>query len=176
MKIALSFLILLFCSAAFSAQISAPCNLTLNESPSIRGLRLGMQAADFLKTIPENNDEPRMTSSDASFILSGNKIKNIPSFSNLSTLIVQFKSYKIAYIAVYYDFDVVRWDNSKEFAANLSDNFKLPIAAWQFTEKTKAKMDCEDFIVLIDSSTDAIVLEKFSRHINGLDKKKIFKP
>lgn len=154
------------------------CNLTLNESPEIRGLKLGKTKEKIQKLFP---------SKELKFVerFSESSLLEIDGFKDVSSLSMLFLPEwpditvdKLHAFSLQYKKEIVEWDSVYEFAQNLSQNLNLPLNAWEYI-LDRAEMHCEDFEIKIDKSNNisvrSTVLEKKVKERKE-EKKKAFKP
>ena len=179
MKYSAAFLFLLWLVIAGNGQTKL-CNLTLKDSPTIRGIKLGMTKQQFAQRIGR--------SSVGNFVfLYKNDLERLEDFENVAELNALFNSQNILdSFVVKYDEEAVRWADAKEFARNLSNNFKLPLAAWNYfsTENREAVLNCKDFYMSIYSPVNQILIkslipEKLPNNrpmVSGERPKRVFKP
>jgi hypothetical protein len=139
------------------------CNLTLNESPEIRGLKLGKTKEKIQKLFPSKELKIVERFSESS-------LSEIDGFKDVSSLSMLFLSDwpditvdKLHAFSLQYKKEIVEWDSVYEFAQNLSQNLNLPLNAWEYI-LDRAEMHCEDFEIKIDKSNNisvrSTVLEK----------------
>jgi hypothetical protein len=124
------------------------CNLTLKQSPTVRGLKLGMPGKE-LKL--------------ANTYLLGD-VSDVPSYEGVNWLHIEtHPNGRISKLEFEYDLKT-NWPSNKAFAKNLSQNLGLPYKAWRFPDTLSAHMQCKGFKVvahilfnkleLIDTSPD----------------------
>lgn len=158
-----------------------PCNLTLKESPVIRGLKLGMTKQEVEKVIPSDSG---IKLDDFVNYLTTTQISKIKGFETMTSLDITFmpesiKSdiYRTKSLAFKYKNDVAEWDSVSEFAENLSNNLNLPFGAWVFSNH-KGVMICKDFRVTVFENyiqIESTILEQQIKELKE-QKKKVFKP
>ncbi|HEY0426663.1 MAG TPA: hypothetical protein VGC76_02550 [Pyrinomonadaceae bacterium] len=156
----------------------AQCDLALNDSPSIRGLRLGMTRDEADEIIPGD----RITIINSSDIISYPHYSRARGFENIYQISARFFDDRLSALEVVYEEADVKWKNAKEFAENLSSNFKLSPVFWKYNTRDAAfaEMQCKDFSIKIDSSANEISLQKINAPQKTAQEmtteKKIFKP
>jgi hypothetical protein len=174
------------------------CNLTPNQTPSIRGFRLGMTLDQVFELVPDaRNDKAIMEA------INRVKAEKIP-----SQLTISFKGYELPYSAMpmfqnihfldarffknqltnfYIQYNWPYWNNADAFIAKLRESIQLPEAKeWQGTDFAKS-LRCKDFEVSVQtypnagayiSMTDTTIAKKMDDLRNAILEKarKEFKP
>ena len=137
---------------------SKQCELTLTDSPAIRGLQLGMSRTEVDRIIPQ--DRVRILNSSA--ISAYPQFGKTAGFENIYNITAQFLDEKLNLLEIVYDPTAVKWKNSREFAENLSENLKLPLRFWKHKPgiTTVSEMRCREFALEIDSEANQIRLER----------------
>lgn len=165
-----------FCLPSF-----AQCNLTLKDSPVIRGLKLGITKTEVEKVIPLSSGVKL-----SSFLnyLTTTQLSKIKGFESLDSLDITFmrenfesKIYRVSTLSFRYKNSLVEWDSVIEFADNISTNLTLPFDAWSFADN-QAVMKCKDFkITIVENyiNLQSTTLENDSKKLKE-QKKKDFKP
>lgn len=143
-----------------TAKSIAPCNLTLNQAPKLRGFYLG-QSKKELEKIPHFTDEYRknnandpMDKSKFGFVMlnSVNLFYQQPGIRKVSDknyddieFYLHFLDDKIMYISVQYtEYEPT---NLNEFIKQVSQTTGLPLDSWKIKDKYNAEMICTDFDV-----------------------------
>lgn len=176
MKILTSILFLLI--FAFSA--FGQCDLTLKDSPTIRGFRLDMPKGEADKKSPNTYGKVRVSKNF--IMLDSLDLKNYADFKDVHSIEAAFFEEKLYRLEIVYDSFAVKWKSGKEFAKNLSSNLKLPFKFWTFENENpqQAKMNCKEFSVHISATSNSILLEDLTakeRMRKAEDEKKnTFKP
>ena len=173
MKMIFALVLLLFPALVFAQT----CDLTLKDSPEIRGLKLGMTKKEVEKVFPSIDIKPVMN------IFKESDLSKLEGFENLKTLDIFFNTSfsdkvepKITNLLFVYKNDI-EWNSINEFAQNLSDNLNLPFEFWKFSYD-KADMNCKDFRVEIRENfilLKSLIIENKIKEYNE-KKKKEFKP
>lgn len=162
-------------SQTISTQTPAPCKLTLDRSPSVRGLSLGMLETDFRRITGATSLLDGLTYSPPS---------GKPGFENIDRLSFDFYKDRLRRLEVTYDHSVL-WRSAQEFATAISEPLKLPKESWAFNPYLdNAEMVCDGFkviawpgyrrIELRDTKAEAALLAEIKQKEE--DRKKTFKP
>lgn len=130
-----------------------PCRLKLNESPIVRGLRLGMPKSEVRKNYPAMTftSDP-ITSSG---IADASQITNAEYQKNLERILISFRNDEIFSVIFTYDTSV-RWDSDEEFARKISESLKLPrpVMRQRGVGNAYYSVNCGDFLVRTRISGD----------------------
>jgi len=164
--------------------LAIPCPLALASAPTLRGFSLGLGKQQFIEQIPTGFSD--LVFSDGSQIILSNILdKAGEGFKDVKEISAEFFQEKISVLKIKYS-DEVDWNNSYEFASNLSDNLGLAFKYWEIPKHpgSYAQMNCSEFSMEIESSyneiklTDklAITKQKELEKQNIENKKKVFKP
>lgn len=169
-----------------SAQV---CKLTLEQSPEVRGLKLGQSLPAVIKHLPgrlhsEGSFEFRTTPQPdevgfAKHSVSVERSKS-PTFAGILTIGVQFLDAKLVAIDIMYDPNI-EWKSDLEFTASVAANLKLPTKGWRGSYPTF--LECDGFSVATYSSYRLVIaqigipeeLAKRKRELND-KKRREFKP
>ncbi len=187
-----AFFILLFSINSYGQ--TKPCDLTLKDSPTIRGLKLGMSFEQVKNLYPSASLFTDWASLDK------NKIANSAFSKNLESIHIDFsKLNEVNEISFSYD-DSVKWDSSAEFTDAISPSLNLSKGYWYCPRQlachlpeVQRNLDCNSFgmsvIFLLDKPTLTIrktfaelaIEEKqnqkaLSETPENVKKKKAFKP
>jgi hypothetical protein len=199
MRLIITFTVLLL---ALTSVARAQCTLKPEESPEVRGLKLGQSYEDVKKGFPRGryvsgiSDYPnelglrRFRVSDLSrlapYLLDSDV--TIPEgwgkrFEGVEELELRFLDDKLASIEIGYD-SSTKWDDPSEFTSAISQALKLPLKGWH-GRSDKAQLECSGFEVI----TEIILNPTLTIRTVGLDeeiqrrkveaeksKKKVFKP
>lgn len=158
--------------------LSKECDLSLKDSPVIRGLKLGMPREEADRVIPTD----RVRYIDSSAITAYPQFSRTAGFENVYQISAHFSEEKLGVLEIVYDPNAVKWSSAKEYAENLSQNFTLPFRFWKFNTKTPtiAEMRCSEFSIAIDSEQNELRLEKqnaIQKTVQPKEEtKKVFKP
>jgi hypothetical protein len=154
------------------------CDLTLEDAPVIRGLKLGMARSDADRIIPLD----RVTILDSPDIRAYPKPGGAGSFENVSQVTARFVEDKLHGLEIEYSEDAVKWKNARDFAENLSANLNLPARFWKYNAKNPvlSEMQCREFLIKINSSINEIAVEKLTaaqkNESENQNQEKVFKP
>jgi hypothetical protein len=174
MKILLTLAFMFFVASAFG-QTPDTCDLTINDSPAIRGLKLGMAEADFKRAFTFPMDKGYVSALD---------LRRLEGFDNVDWIRFEFYKGRLYQFKIRYD-DSVDWQNWDEFAKAISEPLKLPLGAWKnLVSDSDAMMGCKEFHVYIDSRaryielTDELSVKEMEEEQRRKDaeKKRAFKP
>jgi hypothetical protein len=174
MKLLLALLLLTLTTLTFGqAAKPAPCELTIAQSPEVRGLKLGMAEADLKKKLGGNPD-PIVTRYD---------LNKLSGFDSVQSIGWELYRTRLMRLDVTYD-DSIIWNSGAEFAEALSGPLSLPQSSWRFAGPFNADLDCKEFTVSIDSKMRRVRLfdkttqaaMKEDEKQKQADKKKAFKP
>lgn len=175
---------LIFFSLFFVLPVSAqqPCNLTLKDSPVIRGLKLGMTKTEVEKVIPLDNKITYANFIDYSF--NKGQISKIKAFQGLDTVYIRFidqnknlDNLPVEQLTFVYD-NSVQWSSHWEFARFIADYFKLPFKSFVLDDNNRIKLNCIGFRLLLQPnyiSLDTTQLED-KKNLENERRKKSFKP
>lgn len=146
---------------------SAPqsgCNLTLAQSPEIRGIRLGMSPEALMNLFPEETyrlavrravEESKQADNYGSGRFNLQPQINVPDsrFTNVYRISIGLLDERVVNFTVEYTSPL--WDDVDQFIARLSEAFGLPSAeAWRAAEGEGRKtLICNDFEVQVSVST-----------------------
>ena len=148
------------------------CDLAITGAPLIRGLRLGMSRNEADGIIPAD----RVKIVDSSDIISYPQFSRARGFENVYQISARFFEDKLTALEIVYDPEDVKWKNVKEFAASLSESLNLSPVFWKYDARnaSSAEMQCKDFAIRIDSTTNEISMQKTAQ--DTPNQKKVFKP
>ena len=146
---------LILCLALSAHAQTKPCNLTVKNSPVVRGLKLGFSKQQFGQIFGRKNV-------GAFTFLYQADLENMAGFENVSELVGIFDSRDLLdNLVVTYDTTAAQWADAREFARNLSGNLDFPYAYWNFPveDKSQATANCTDFYIQINSTVNQIFLK-----------------
>lgn len=150
-------LIFAFCIFGFGQNPPVPpCGLSLADSPTIQGIKLGMLKEDLDKML---SGDPTQSKTISTF--SRSQLSKARGFENFQYLQASFFEDKLYLASIKYSSNAAEWKNAKEFARKLSDNLKLPFEYWRFDRENyfQSMMDCNDFTISINSNHNEITLQ-----------------
>jgi hypothetical protein len=143
-------LVALACALTVSAQKqpAKPCLLTLEQSPEIRGLKLGQTPSDVDKVLRR---EPHVLSLKADEI--GERQESLTRYSlqdrellkGISILGLNYLDDQLSVIRVFYD-SSVRWESNLHFTSAIADSLHLPTDGWSKSE-VGVRLACTGFSV-----------------------------
>ena len=129
-------LVALASSTLGQTQTEVPkCSLTLAQSPTIRGLRLGMEVEEVLQHFPDRSVDPAvrrlLLDADkqfgvAKFMAPTHPYSSEPKFAGISQFYFEFLDKRLSSFSVLYEGP--EWNNVDEFISKLADSLKLPSA------------------------------------------------
>jgi hypothetical protein len=129
-----------------------PCSLKLNDSPTLRGLRLDMPKAQVQKEYPLM----KITTGDivSSGMALSYQITNPDYQDNMDRITVVFRNNKIISILLTYNYSI-KWDSMEEFAEKISKSLNLPKATPRKRETGDYySVNCEGFGVRTRINSD----------------------
>jgi hypothetical protein len=149
------------------------CSLTLEQSPEIRGVRLGMSAEKLMAAFPA--DAHRMAIENAlkeakkadnygfarANLFAGNSEAN-PRLSGVGVITVEFLDERITTLHVSYSGP--EWKNTDQFIAKLSEAFRLPtVDHWRYEPGANMKsLTCDGFLIQVYTGRTSDVMVKAS--------------
>jgi len=161
------------------AKTPAACGLTIAQSPTVRGLRLGMPEADAARLVRQ---EFRPWPTDPVYLrgLPFLVPPRIGGFEGVELMTLASFDGKLSRIEIKYDID---WKDIGEFVDNFTPKLGVPADAWKIGS-TEATMRCRDFdlrLQIISNDlqlVDRNVEEQIAKLKAGYedDKKKAIKP
>jgi hypothetical protein len=146
-------------SALGQSQIEVPkCSLTLAQSPTIRGLRLGMDVEEVLRHFPDRSVDPTvrrvLLDADkqfgvAKFLASTYPYQSEPRFAGISQFFFEFLDKRLSSFSVQYEGP--EWNNVDEFISKLAEFLNLPSANnWKPSNiETVKTLNCAGFEVRV---------------------------
>lgn len=158
-KIFIFFLLLAPCTA------QEPCNLKLNESPAIQGLRLEMSPEEVRSVLGLKVKVSKKTGAGVFF---QNFIKDAPpaSLSGVRAIYLRFFSRKLYQIEVFYE-NRADWQTLDAFIVSVAGNTNLAAFEWQ-SVKGRRQITCDGFTMAADNVlnprielTDVAAKERF---------------
>lgn len=145
MKVAVILLALhaILCGAtSASAQQGGACGLSVSQSPRLRGLRLGMTAAQLRELYPRlpalKADEFGQARANFGSL---NEVDEA-AFEGVETIQLSFVDERLVEFSVYYK--AVPFDSLDQFMAKLRESFKLP-ESWDGEGENTRSLVCEGF-------------------------------
>jgi hypothetical protein len=135
------------------------CTLTAQQSPDIRGVRLGMSLKQVLATFPGSSEDSEMQPDlskppsqfgETRFIIKPDKYGSKENFVGIRSIIFGFLDGRVSDVNVSYDGPA--WKNVDEFVTSFSEGKTLPaIDAWeaQTGMDTMKNLKCDGFEIRI---------------------------
>lgn len=163
------FVVLLICFAATakgqsstSATANQPCKLTVAQSPEIRGVRLGMTAAQLQAAFPEAVNQVGIESAiQASKVpmnyglgrvtLQASQTAPSPKFANINHIGVDLLDGRVS--GFYVGYVGPEWKSTEQFISKLSEAFHLlPAPNWSgATSDPQRSLKCDGFVINANS-------------------------
>lgn len=142
-------LLILTCVLTASAQQPLkPCTLTLEQSPEVRGLKLGQPFAAMEMRFPRRH--PRYDRIDEAGIrqeiTSAPALRNPELLKGVMLLRTVYLDDKLASIEVAYDRSV-RWQSAAHFTAAIVEQLKLPNHGWRKLHPGALTLQCNGFAI-----------------------------
>ena len=125
-----------------SAQQGAACNLSVGQSPRLRGLRLGMTAEQLGKLYPRLPALKADEFGQARANFSSLKDVDEAAFEGVESIQLNFVDERLVEFGVYYR--AVPFDSLSQFTAKLRESLKLP-EAWEGEGENTRTLACEGF-------------------------------
>jgi hypothetical protein len=168
MRIFSALAVIVFLTFTALSQKPAPCELTIADSPTIRGLKLGMAEEDFRKLL----GDPQ------ALILTSYDLRRVKGFENIQAVRFDFYRGRLMRFDITYD-ETQKWNTPAEFADALTEPLKLPRPSWKLSSLL-GEMECKEFSVSIDPGLRKIRLsDKVAQSAmkeEEKQKQKAFKP
>jgi hypothetical protein len=138
----------------------AKCPLTLDESPTVRGLKLGQARSVVQELFAPNGDEKslqalRLGSGSArldDFVGVREQTIYSPLFDSerlkgIRSIELRYLDDKLASFSIDYGTEV-KWQSTAHFTAAIADQLQLPASSWGWGEgRVKLRLDCDGFYV-----------------------------
>lgn len=132
------------------------CNLTREQSPEIRGVRLGMTTDQLLSRFPDFDNRERINSAiaqsqrpesygAATFDLLPDREKANPRFAGVNSITVWLIDQRVT--KFYVTYRGPEWKTVDQFVAKLNEGLRLPGSAWDPGNQTGQRMSCDGFTV-----------------------------
>lgn len=171
--------ILFFVFLFAASQNAQTCDLDLNQSPKIRGVKLGMTKDEAIAALP-NDRRVQIPNNDIYRVYP--KLSRAKGYENIEAIELEFFQDSVYKIEISYNRSAAKWRNARQFAANLSANLNVPFKFWQFERRNPklAKMQCKEFLFSLNADINQIELkntlaEKDIKKVED-EKRKVFKP
>jgi hypothetical protein len=126
------------------------CKLTLEQSPALRGFRLGMSLEQLKARYPgvpvmEQQEKGHLT---AGLARGGFQGADAGTFEGVNDIHLDFLDGRLASLTVHYN-NLVKWRSVGEFASRVSELLKLP-DAWRTEQDSGSRvMPCADFNIKV---------------------------
>jgi hypothetical protein len=163
------------------ANVQPACRMTADQSPEIRGLRLGMSVADLTAAFPEETNKKAIQRAvdDAKkpdaygfarvTLLRSYPVVN-PRFSGVLFILVQLVDEHISLLRVDYE-SGTEWKSADQFVSKLSDAFHLPAGEnWRSADNAQpyqAKASAVDYGNRVLSCNDFTILATINNGNGG---------
>lgn len=171
-------ILLLLLTSAIAAQSGQMCSMASKETPTVRGIKLGMTRAEI-----QQSSGFDLKSGDRVHIFPAIEIFKSAAFEGIESMEMSFIDNRLTELEVVYDGPV--WDDVTEFARSLSKAWNLDPSHWFFNEaKTTGMLRCSAFTANIERfgsrlhliDTPAIQEAEAKAKSDNDAKKKVFKP
>lgn len=170
-------LLILFLSV-FAVSAQPRCSLTLAQSPTIRGLKLGMTKDAVENVIPPTSG---VKLTNFAFIADPNLAK-LNGFETVQSVHILFRwaslsaSRKETIDELTIKYKPLNWDSIDEFADNIATHLDLPRAFLMGDDN--AEMRCKDFTILLRPNLITLRATDIENTVNAENErlKKAFKP
>ena len=154
-------------AAAARAQQSQVCTLNVEQSPELRGFRLGMTADQVKARVPDIQiRQGEFGSSNAS--LSSVNFRNLDAgtYKGVNDIYFFFLDDRLMRLSVNYQ--SVPWKNTGQFAAKVSETLKLP-NVWRDDQGMNKVLTCAGFDVTANASMNTVTLNTpgYSEIVSG---------
>jgi hypothetical protein len=144
----------------------AKCTLTREQSPEIRGVRLGMTTDQLLSRFPDVDNRERINAAiaqsqrpenygAASFELYADKEKANPRLAGINFISISLIDQRVIRFNVTYQGP--EWKTVDQFVAKLNEGLRLPSSAWDPGGETSQHMSCDGFSVNASTSRGSTV-------------------
>jgi hypothetical protein len=132
-------------------QPTPPCTLTLEDSPVIRGLQLGMSFEEFNNIFPDVKPEP--PNADTAVGKVGYYVRNRGvEFHDVYISTSAFVDNKLSYLAIIYsDFEPT---SPEDFVRQAVEKLSLPSTGWGRRSPGSRFLKCAEFTVYIQSGQE----------------------
>jgi hypothetical protein len=146
----------LFCAAyAVAQQPPQTCKLKVENSPELRGFRLGMSLEQIRTRFPKarfyegNFGQSRLE-------LQSNVLQEADpeKFRGVETIFLDLLDGRVVSVSATYD-GAVKWQSIAQFAAAVSEALKLP-PAWEADQS--GRMNCDGFQIFVNTNHIALVI------------------
>lgn len=118
------------------------CNLTLLNSPTIRGLKLGMTKETFINMAPSD-----LVVTGDTLLFKGDLDKET-NFKNILFVEGKFFEEKLYDLRISYWMDSAKWKSNQDFAKNISENLNLPYTMWVHNYSS-SDISCKGFSIKV---------------------------
>ena len=143
--------VFLVCAPCASAQ-GGVCALRVAQSPTLRGLRLGMTAAQFGQRYPRLPALKANEFGQAKTNFGGLREADEAAFEGVETLQVNFVDDRLVEFTVYYN--GAPFDSMDQFMAKLGESFKVP-GAWAGEGYGVRTLSCDGFRMEVGANSYA---------------------
>lgn len=132
-----------------------PCPLTIENSPELRGFKLGQSLEQVRRRFPRNSSLS-LPGPAAQANLGLNDLAGHSELEGVKSVSLGFLDNKLALLAVTYDVSV-HWDSSDQFKTSLANSLKLQQSGWK-SRGTARVLDCEGFTIEAAGASGAMVM------------------
>ena len=167
----------------WSVRPAVPCDLDIKDSPTVRGLKLGMTREETLKIIKPSTG---VALNKYINFFQRAELAKLQGFIDVDKLAIFFdeptvdsKLLVVSHLQFYYS-DKLIWNNTGEFFDNIVSNLSLPKASFVTPENSfiGSVLKCKGFLVTVQRNDLAL---QSTSHFDDtyrriIEKKKNFKP
>lgn len=170
--------LLFFFSLLASAPADKKCTLGSDSLPAVRGLRLGMPAADLEARYKGMKVPPPDSNGYAEIILfvvidewkpdvgpgrgiAMIKRQSFPEWVGVEKMMLSFVDGRLAGYTIQYTAGEPDWRAPEEFAASVSSSFGVPLKSWKRWGDTQMNLECAGFKA-------EVTVVKYSGHNGGV--------
>ncbi len=135
------------------------CTLTIDQSPIVRGLRLGQPLAMLVELFPNYGvslrPDPNEIGLSETHVIPG-LLGDEQSLKGIEWIELRYLDGKLASIAIDYD-DTVSWQSNLHFTAAIAEQLHLPVQGWLY--KDPSLLTCDGLFV-VTSRADRLRIER----------------
>ena len=175
--LAASFLLLTISLNLQTASAQQPCTLKLSQSPSMRGVKLGMTVDQLLSLFPGSSDnaeiKQRLSASegypdfgDVSFYLAPSRYATGDHFAGVAEFYISSFDGRVVGVRVQYlNFPTgARWRRVDDLVEKFADSFHLPGPKdWEANGADTRQLKCDGFETAVWAAGDSSSISLFDR-------------
>jgi hypothetical protein len=133
----------------FALPVSAQdqCTLKIDQSPEVRGLKLGMSLSGIQKIFPDYRPKDNESFGAQVGLLTASRLRRARgiSYEGVRAVWITLVDGYLASFEVAYD-GTYKWSSVNEFTDKLSETLKIP-KAWEATGESARMVVCSDFYI-----------------------------